>query len=87
MDNWLLADGDGRTAEAAADESAFRCDLLGCIGKVKGKTVALVRNPAALEDDCRSADIVIAPFNARTQALGAWQDFRQNRTSNLAGTK
>jgi competence protein ComEC len=62
VDNWLLADGDDRTAKAAADESAFRCDLLGCIGKVKGKTVALVRHPAALEDDCRSADIVIAPF-------------------------
>jgi competence protein ComEC len=45
VDNWLLADGDDRTAEAAADESAFRCDLLGCIGKVKGKTVALVRTP------------------------------------------
>jgi len=25
-------------------------------------SVALVRYPAALEDDCRSADIVIAPF-------------------------
>ncbi|HET7448740.1 MAG TPA: hypothetical protein VFJ49_12680 [Methyloceanibacter sp.] len=62
VDNWLLADGDNRTAEAAADERAFRCDLLGCVGKVKGKTVALVRHPAALEDDCRSADIVIAPF-------------------------
>jgi competence protein ComEC len=24
--------------------------------------MALVRHPAALEDDCRSADIVIAPF-------------------------
>jgi competence protein ComEC len=29
---------------------------------VKGKKMALVRHPAALEDDCRSADIVIAPF-------------------------
>jgi competence protein ComEC len=58
----LLADGDNRAAEAAADERAFRRDLLGCVGKVKGKTVALVRHPAALEDDCRSADIVIAPF-------------------------
>lgn len=58
----MLADGDNRAAEAAADERAFRRDLLGCVGKVKGKTVALVRHPAALEDDCRSADIVIAPF-------------------------
>ncbi len=62
VDNWLLADGDERDAKTAADQSTFRCDLLGCIGTVKGKKVALVRHPAALEDDCRSADIVIAPF-------------------------
>jgi competence protein ComEC len=37
-DNWLLADGDERdAATAAADPSAFRCDLLGCIGTVKGR--------------------------------------------------
>jgi competence protein ComEC len=29
---------------------------------VKGKTVALVREVAALEEDCRVADIVVAPF-------------------------
>ena len=40
----------------------FRCDSLGCIGTVKGKTVALIRHPAALEEDCRLADIVLAPF-------------------------
>jgi competence protein ComEC len=62
VDNWLLADGDERDAKAAADGSTFRCDLLGCVGTVKGKKVALVRHPGALEDDCRSADIVIAPF-------------------------
>ena len=62
VDNWLLADGDDRDAAAAADEGAFRCDSLGCIGTVKGKTVALIRHPGALEEDCRLADIVIAPF-------------------------
>ena len=36
--------------------------LLGCIGEVKGKIVALIRHPGALEEDCRLADIVIAPF-------------------------
>jgi competence protein ComEC len=65
VDNWLLADGDGRDAADASDESAFRCDLLGCIGVVKGKTVALIRRPDALEEDCRLADIVIAPFTVR----------------------
>ena len=61
-DNWLLADGDERDAATATDESIFRCDSLGCIGVVKGKTVALIRHPGALEEDCRLADIVIAPF-------------------------
>jgi competence protein ComEC len=62
VDNWLLADGDARDAEAAAATGAFRCDSLGCIGTVKGKIVALIRHPAALEEDCRKADIVIAAF-------------------------
>lgn len=62
VDNWLLADGDDRNAKGAADDSAFRCDLLGCIGTVKGKRVALIRHPGALEEDCRRADIVVVPF-------------------------
>jgi competence protein ComEC len=61
-ENWLLADGDEREVAKATDESVFRCDTLGCIGLVKGKTVALIRHPGALEEDCRLADIVIAPF-------------------------
>ena len=62
VENWLLADGDDRDAAEAAGEGAFRCDPLGCIGRVKGKTVALIRHVGALEEDCRVADIVIAPF-------------------------
>jgi competence protein ComEC len=71
VDNWLLADGDERDAATAADPSAFRCDLLGCIGMVKGKTVALVRHPGALEEDCRLADIVIAPFTVGPKCRAA----------------
>jgi competence protein ComEC len=65
VDNWLLADGDSRDASEASSDSAagpLKCDLLGCIGTVKGKVVALIRHPAALEEDCRIADIIIAPF-------------------------
>jgi competence protein ComEC len=65
VDNWLLADGDDRAVTVASDEGVFRCDSLGCIGRVKGKTVALIRHPGALEEDCRLADIVIAPFTIR----------------------
>jgi competence protein ComEC len=61
-EKWLLADGDEREVAKATDENVFRCDTLGCIGVVKGKIVALIRHPGALEEDCRIADIVIAPF-------------------------
>jgi competence protein ComEC len=74
VDNWLLADGDPRDASMAASEGtggALRCDLLGCIGTVKGKIVALIRHPAALEEDCRIADIVIAPFTVGERCRAA----------------
>ena len=72
VDNWLLADGDDRDVTAASDEGAFRCDSLGCIGVVKGKTVALVRHPGALEEeDCRRADIVITPFTVGKKCCAA----------------
>jgi competence protein ComEC len=71
VENWLLADGDDRNAEAASQDSAFNCDPLGCIGRVKGKTVALIRHPGALEEDCRTADIVIAPFTVGKRCRAA----------------
>ncbi len=70
-ENWLLADGDERDVKAATDENVFRCDTLGCIGVVKGKTVAFIRHPGALEEDCRIADIVIAPFTIGTKCRAA----------------
>jgi competence protein ComEC len=71
VENWLLADGDDRDAKAAAGEGTFACDPLGCIGRVKGKTVALVRHVGALEEDCRVADIVIAPFTVGKRCRAA----------------
>ena len=38
---------------------------------VKGKTVALIRHPGALEEDCRLADIVIAPFTVGKKCRAA----------------
>jgi competence protein ComEC len=38
---------------------------------VKGKTVALIRHPGALEEDCRRADIVIAPFTVAKKCRAA----------------
>jgi len=36
------------------------CDALGCIYTAFGKTVALVRQPTALPEDCQSADVLIS---------------------------
>jgi hypothetical protein len=43
-----------------AANSPFRRDLLGCMDKVKGKTIALIRHPAAKKR--ARPDIVVAPF-------------------------
>ncbi|MEM7191316.1 MAG: ComEC/Rec2 family competence protein [Pseudomonadota bacterium] len=62
VEKWLLADGDSTDATSLPKSTPFRCDPLGCIGTVKGKTIALIRKTGALAEDCRTADIVIAPF-------------------------
>jgi competence protein ComEC len=72
VDNWLLADGDDReVAAASSGDDAFRCDSQGCIGSVKGKIVALIRQEGAVEEDCRVADIVIAPFTIGSKCRAA----------------
>lgn len=59
LQRWLEYDGDGRTARDAQAASAFSCDAVGCIARVKGATVAVARHPAAVADDCLNADILI----------------------------
>lgn len=46
--------------KAGNNEAFLKCDDLGCIYKTRDKTVALVRSPLALNDDCRRADIVVS---------------------------
>lgn len=36
------------------------CDGLGCVYRAKGRTVALVRHAAALDEDCWAADVVVS---------------------------
>ena len=62
VEKWLLADGDSTDPEHLPRSTPFRCDPLGSVGSVKGKTVALIRGTGAIAEDCRKADIVVAPF-------------------------
>jgi competence protein ComEC len=58
---WLEHDGDGRTARDAEKADAFTCDAAGCIATVKGHRIAVARRPAAVNDDCALADILVLP--------------------------
>ena len=87
VENWLLADGDDRDAETVSGDRAFHCDPLGCIGRVKGKTVALIRHPGALEEDCRTADIVIAPVHHRQRVPRRAGDRRPPRAEGGRGAR
>jgi competence protein ComEC len=59
---WLEHDGDTRAPEEATKAQGFRCDAVGCRTSVKGVTVAVARHPAALNDDCQRAKILISSF-------------------------
>ena len=62
LQRWLEHDGDTRTPSEATAGPGFRCDAVGCTAKVKGQSIAVVRHPAALVDDCRRADVLVIPF-------------------------
>ena len=62
LSRWLESDGDARSVREATSLDGFRCDAVGCVTSVKGRTVAISRHPAALADDCRRADVLVIPF-------------------------
>lgn len=62
---WLRAAGGASAGllpgpGEATEDGALRCDPLGCLWRRDGRVIALVRDEAALPEDCRNADIVIA---------------------------
>ncbi len=45
---------------ASADAPSLRCDALGCVYQAQGRMVALLRDDAALAEDCATADVVVS---------------------------
>jgi len=65
VEQWLRADGDGRSADDATLGQAARCDRLGCVMEADARrAVAFVQEFAAFEEDCRRAAIVITRLDA-----------------------
>ena len=68
-ETWLRRAGQDQaeawpTAGTDAD-GRLTCDPLGCIYKARGQTVALVREAAALAEDCLTATVVVATVPVR----------------------
>ncbi len=61
LEQWLKADGDARSAASLTGGPEPRCDRLGCtMTTFDGRTVALVLDKRAFEEDCARADILIS---------------------------
>jgi competence protein ComEC len=77
-EQWLAADGDGREAAKARDNES-PCDKLGCVGALsEGKSLALVNDRMAFEEDCGRADIIVSSLSAPT-ACKAGEVFDERR--------
>ena len=57
--------GDG-----AADPAAPVCDAVACAAVIAGRTVVIARRTAALEEDCRRADILLSLVPVRRKCPG-----------------
>ncbi|MBK1836148.1 ComEC/Rec2 family competence protein [Azospirillum sp. YIM B02556] len=71
-ETWRERDGERTAAEPwpaaggwSEGERSLSCDALGCLYRVRGKTVALPRLPDALDEDCGTADVVLTAAVAR----------------------
>ena len=63
-EQWLSADGDGREAADARDQQS-PCDRFGCVGALpEGRSLALVEDRMAFEEDCGRADIIVSALTA-----------------------
>ena len=57
--------------EGYSADGRLSCDLLGCIYRAGGQTVALVQRGEALEEDCRSADVIVSIVPVRNRCPSA----------------
>jgi competence protein ComEC len=69
-DTWWKRDGAAGFKpwpwRSAGPDGRLRCDALGCAYNVGEVRIALVRDPAALVEDCSTASLIVAPALTRT---------------------
>ena len=57
-------------ASGSAASGALQCDSQGCVFRARSETVALVRDGAALAEDCHDVDLVVSPVAAHRACRG-----------------
>ncbi|UCH74536.1 MAG: ComEC/Rec2 family competence protein [Rhodospirillales bacterium] len=66
---WLERNGQSRIdvwpAAGESPDGGLTCDSIGCIYRIAGLDVALLRDGRALDEDCRRADILISAVPVR----------------------
>jgi competence protein ComEC len=74
-DTWWKRDGAAGFKpwpwRGVGPDGRLRCDALGCVYTAGAARIALVRQPAALVEDCASAALVLAPALTRTGCRSA----------------
>ncbi len=80
-ETWRERDGERTAADPwpvaggwSEGERSLSCDALGCLYRVRGKTLALPRLPDALDEDCGAADAVVTAAIARGCRAGVVVD-------------
>jgi competence protein ComEC len=92
-ESWLRTAGGipaGRLPVAGqpAEAGAVRCDVAGCLILRDGRRIALVRDISALDEECRSADLVLSLVRAPRRCGGRTRlvdlgDLRRNGATAL----
>lgn len=57
-------------ATGSAAGGTLQCDAQGCLYHARGRIVALIRDGAALAEDCRVADLIVSPIAAHRTCRG-----------------
>jgi len=71
---WLERDGEEDATAWPATESGdgrLSCDSIGCLYRAGGRTVALVRDERAFDEDCVAGAVVVSTVPARWHCRGA----------------
>lgn len=74
-ERWLLQAGEDEALpwparDTWAEDNWLTCDALGCLYRLNGRVVALVRQADALAEDCASADLVVSLVPVRRGCSG-----------------